>query len=105
MGRLEPGSTSDLPGLAAALASLAGELPEAWQVERPSGVRASAFADAAGVVKLVIVQADAQRPVTATLLADPAVAQLRDALTGEAIAVRDGRVTLSITGARVLVVS
>ena len=105
MGRLEPGSTSDLPGLAAALASLAGELPEAWQVERPSGVRSSAFADASGAVKLVIVQADAQRPATATLLADPSVALLRDALTGESIAVRDGRVTLAITGARVLVVS
>jgi hypothetical protein len=105
MGRLEPGSTSDLPGLAAALAALAGELPDAWQVERPSSVRSSVFVDAVGAVKLVIVQADAQRQVTATLLADPAVAQLRDALTGESIAVRDGRVTLAITGARVLVVS
>jgi beta-galactosidase len=104
MGRLEPGSTNDLPGLAAALAEVAGELPDAWQVERPGGVRSSAFADASGTVKLVIVAADAQRPVTATLLADPAVAHLRDALTGESIAVRDGRVTLAITGARVLVV-
>ncbi len=105
MGRLELGSTSDLPGLATALAALAGELPETWQVERPSGVRSSAFVDASGAVKLVIVQADAQRPITATLLADPAVAHLRDALTGESIAVRDGRVTLAMTGARVLVVS
>jgi hypothetical protein len=103
MGRLESGSTSDLPGLAAALASLAGEPPEAWQVERPSGVRSSAFADASGAIRLVIVQAST--PVTATLLADPSVARLRDVLTGESIAVRDGRVTLAITGVRMLVVS
>jgi Glycosyl hydrolases family 35 len=105
MGRLEPGSLDDLPGLAEALAALAGDSSEAWQVERPSSVRSTVFIEATGTAKLVIVQADAHRPVTATLLADPQVTHLRDALTNELIAVRDGRVTLAITGARMLVVS
>ena len=79
-------------------------IPHGLHAQALSGITGT-VADASGAVKLVIVQADAQRPVTATLLADPSVALLRDALTGESIAVRDGRVTLAITGARVLVVS
>lgn len=102
MGRLEPGSLDDHAGLAADLAALAGELPEAWQVERPRGVRTAVFADASNVARLVLVFADTRRPIAATLLADSAVTQLRDVLTDEIVEVRDGRANLTVVGTRVL---
>jgi hypothetical protein len=46
--------------------------------------------------------ADASRPVPATHHADRRATHLRDALTGERIPVRDGRVELIVAGARVL---
>jgi hypothetical protein len=102
MGRLEPGSLDDQAGLADALAALAGEQPEAWQVERPSSVRTAVFADASGIARVVFVLADTSRPISATLLADSSVTHLRDAFTDERIPVRDGRVTITLAGARVL---
>ncbi len=128
MGRLEPGSLDDHAGLAAALAALAGELPEAWHVERPeadrssahpqrsdapplrpraplagpSSVRTAVYSDAAGVARIVFVLADTNRPVSATLVADARFTQMRDALTDECIPVHDGRVTITLAGARVL---
>lgn len=91
MGRLREGSLDDLPGLAEDLAGLAGELPETWQVERPDDVRTSVFTDAGGAVRAVFVLSDADRAVTATLLADR---DLRDALSNERFALRDGRITV-----------
>lgn len=100
-GRLKAGSLEDLRGLADDLGALA-ELPESWQVERPDGVRAHAFSDGTHV-RVVFVLSDADRPVTAALLADAAV---RDPFTGERLAVRDGRVQVPVAarGVRMLVV-
>ncbi|MEO8554914.1 MAG: hypothetical protein ABI678_33275, partial [Kofleriaceae bacterium] len=81
VGRLRPASLDDLPGLAEDLAALAGDLPDAWQVERPDDVRATAFADPDGVVRAVFVISDADRAVSAILLADGS--SLRDAVTGD----------------------
>jgi hypothetical protein len=91
MGRLKEASLEDLPGLAEDLAGLAGDLPDTWQVERPDDVRTSVFADASGAVRAVFVLSDADRPVTATLLADRDV---RDALSNERFALREGRVVV-----------
>ena len=104
VGRLKPGSRDDLPGLAEDLAQLAGELPEAWQVERPDDVRASVFADERGP-RVVIVTSDAARATTAVLLAGDATA-VRDAITGDRLRVANGRVTVPMhaAGARMLVV-
>jgi beta-galactosidase len=102
MGRLEPGSLDDLAGLAAALGELAGELPDAWQVERPNSVRSAVFSDDAGAPRIVLVLADGSAPIAATLLADPSCTRVRDVLTGELVPVRDGRVALTVAGARVL---
>ncbi len=57
MGRLQPGSLDDLASLAADLAGLAGDIPEAWQVERPDIVRTATFCDAADVAQVVFVVA------------------------------------------------
>jgi beta-galactosidase len=103
MGRLEPGSLDDLAGLAGALGELAGELPEAWQVERPNSVRSAVFCDAAGTPRIVLVLADGGAPIAATLLADPSCTRVRDVLTGEHVPVHDGRVALTVAGACVLV--
>lgn len=104
VGRLRPGSLDDIPGLAEDLAALAGELPEAWQIERPETVRAFAFASDAHAVRVVFVCSDADRPVTAVLFADGRT--LRDPLANEMIAVVDGRAAISLPprGVRMLIV-
>jgi len=96
VGRIRAGSLDDLPGLAADLAALAGDLPEAWQVERPEGVRSFAYADASGTARLLFVVNDAPRAVTATLLADPAITAFRDPFTDETLRVSGGRLAIPL---------
>jgi beta-galactosidase len=104
LGRLKAGSLDDLPGLAEDLAALAGELPEAWHVERPDDVRAFAHADAGGAVRVVFVVSDAERAVTAVLLAEGK--SLRDPLANETLSVTNGRAHVSVPprGVRMLIV-
>ena len=106
IGRIRAGSLDDLPGLAEDLAALAGELPEAWQIERPDDVRAFAFADAAHTVKLVFLVSDAARPTSAVLTTDETTEALRDPFTRERILVTAGTATLALPahGVRLLVV-
>jgi hypothetical protein len=106
VGRLKAGSLEDLPGLADDLGALAGELPEAWQIERPDSVRAHAFCDPANQARIVFVLSDADKPVTASLLVDATTKSLRDPLTREQLAIRDGRAQIAITvrGVRMLIV-
>lgn len=105
-GRLKAGSLDDLPGLAADLAALAGELADAWQIERPDDVRALAYADAAGAVRVVFVVSDADRPVHAVLIAGDGVRQLRDPLASEQVRVAGGKATIAVPrrGIRMLIV-
>ena len=102
VGKIREGSLDDLPGLAADLAALAGELPETWQVERPDSVRAFAYADAAGVARAVFLVNDGGKPVTAVLLADDRAA-MRDPFSGETFRVMGGKVTVPVAGVRLLV--
>jgi beta-galactosidase len=105
IGRLKAGSLDDLPGLAEDLAALAGELPEAWQVERPDDVRSAVFAKD-GAARVVFVMSDAERPTSAVLLAGEGVAALRDGITGERVRVANGRVTIAMhpRGVRMFVI-
>ena len=91
MGRLKEASLEDLAGLAEDLSSLAGELPDTWQVERPDEVRTSVFTAPDGRVRAVFVLSDADRPATAVLLADR---DLRDAFTNERFALEGGRTSI-----------
>jgi hypothetical protein len=102
VGRLKAGSLEDLRGLADDLGALV-ESPETWQIERPDGVRAHAFADAERT-RAVFVLSDLDKPTTATLFAD--AKSLRDPFTGERIAARDGRAQIALAprGVRMLVV-
>ncbi len=104
VGKLKAGSLDDIPGLADDLASLAGELPSSWQIERPDDVRAFAFADAARAVRVVFLVSDAPRAVSATLFADGA--SLRDPLGTETFKIADGRATIPMParGVRMLLV-
>jgi beta-galactosidase len=117
IGRLKAGSLEDLPGLAADLAGIAaagaptgvvghGDAPDAWQIERPDEVRAMAYADAGGVVRVVFVTSDAAKAASAVLLASEGARQLRDPFTSERIRVTGGRATIAIPprGVRMLVV-
>ncbi|MBA3817429.1 MAG: hypothetical protein H0X17_00930, partial [Deltaproteobacteria bacterium] len=98
VGRLKEGSLEDLRGLADDLTALAGELPDAWQVERPDDVRAQAYADAGGVTRVVFVLSDAPKPITAVLLTDEHARQLRDPFSGERIRVAGGKASVSLAG-------
>ncbi|MGN6110345.1 MAG: beta-galactosidase [Kofleriaceae bacterium] len=106
IGRLKDGSLDDLPGLAEDLAALAGELSDAWQIERPDEVRAMAYADPAGVVRAVFVVSDAPREVSAVLLAGDHAHQLRDPLAAERHLVVAGKVTVTVParGVRLFIV-
>ncbi|HEU0033526.1 MAG TPA: alpha-amylase family protein [Kofleriaceae bacterium] len=103
MGRLKAGSLDDLPGLAADLAALA-EPPETWVVERPDDVRAFAFADAAGRVRVVFVCSDSAKPASAVLIAQGR--GLRDPFTQERIRILTGSATIALParGVRMLIV-
>jgi beta-galactosidase len=106
VGRLKAGSLDDLPGLAEDLATLAGDVSEAWQVERPDQVRTSVFATDAGVARVVFVTSDSDRPATAVVLAAEGVKALRDGVAGESLKVIDGRVTIALQprGVRLFVI-
>ncbi len=106
MGRLKQGSLDDLPGLAADLADLAGELSAAWQVERPADVRAYPYADAAGVTRVVFVANDGGKPASALLVASDSAKELRDPFTAERIRITGGTATVVIPalGVRMFVV-
>jgi hypothetical protein len=95
VGKIREGSLDDLPGLAEDLAALAGELPDAWQIERPDHVRAHAFADPAGAVRVVFVMNDAARPATATLLVGDAPS-LRDPFTRERLRATAGKASVAV---------
>lgn len=103
VGKLRDGSLEDAAGLAEDLAQLAGELDDAWQVER-GDARCAAFSDPAGAVRVVFVWSDAPKVGTATLLADAAV--LRDPFSGERIRVASGKAQVAVPahGIRMLVV-
>ena len=117
IGRLKEGSLEDLPGLAADLAGIAaagaptsavglGDPPDAWQIERPEDVRAMAYANAGGVVRVVFVANDAAKPASAVLLAGERARQLRDPFTAEQIRIVDGQATVPVParGIRMLLV-
>ena len=117
IGRLKEGSLEDLPGLAADLSGIAaagapttavghGDPPDAWQIERPDDVRAMAYSDAAGVVRVVFVASDAAKPSSAVLLAGERARELRDPFTAEQIRITGGRATVPVParGIRMFVV-
>jgi len=106
VGKLKAASLDDLPGLAEDLAALSGDASEAWQIERPDDVRAAAFHAPDGRVRVVFVLSDSPRGTTAVLLGDGTAKTLRDPITGERIAIGDGRaaVPLQPRGVRMLVV-
>ncbi|MFT3695355.1 MAG: beta-galactosidase [Kofleriaceae bacterium] len=93
LGRLNPGSLDDLPGLADDFAALVGERSDTWQVEKPDEVRTSVFGDASGS-RVVFVWSDADRAVTSTILAEGS--SLRDAITGETLLIANGRVQIAM---------
>ena len=95
IGKLNPGSLDDVPGLAEDLVALAGEQPETWQVERPDEVRTTVFSDASGRARALFVISDAQRPVSVSLIADEG-SSLRDAITGEILRSANGRLHISV---------
>ncbi len=106
IGKLNEASLDDVAGLADDLAALAGELAEDWHVERPDDVRTMVYADGAGVARVVFVVSDADRPVTATLLASETAAVLRDPLARETLRVDGGKVSVALParGVRMLIV-
>jgi beta-galactosidase len=106
MGKLKAGSLDDLTGLADDLAALAGDASEAWRIDRPEHVHASAFHAPDGRVRVVFVLSDAPRGVSAVLLADPGAKALRDGITGERLRIEHGRATVPVEprGVRMLVV-
>ncbi len=106
IGKIREGSLDDVPGLAADLAGLAGETGDAWQIERPDEVRCFAHADDNGIVRIVFVVSDAQKPTTAVLLVDERAQMLSDPLSKDAFRASEGRVTIAMParGVRMLVV-
>jgi len=106
LGKIRAGSLDDLPGLAGDLAGLAGELSDAWTIERPDSVRAFAYANSSGTVKVVFVVSDSPRAVTAVLVTGDATA-LRDPFTNERPRITDGKASIAmpVRGVRMLVVS
>ena len=101
VGKLRDGSLDDLAGLAGDLVQLAGDLDDAWQIERPDDVRAAAFGDA-----IVFVSSDAPRAAIAVLLAGDGATSLRDPFTGEHLPAVAGKVTIAMPprGVRMFVV-
>ena len=106
IGKLNEASLDDVAGLADDLVALAGELSEDWHVERPDDVRTFAYADAAGAVRVVFVVSDAEKPVTATVLASEAATTLRDPLAHETLRAAGGKLAVAMPprGVRMLIV-
>jgi hypothetical protein len=98
VGKLKPSSLDDeagLRGLADDLLALAGELPDAWQIERPDDVRAYAYADDTDRVRVVFVANPADRAISAVLLAEGA--SLRDPLASDTLRIADGRASIPLS--------
>ncbi|GEM_PF-1323629 len=106
IGKIRDGSLDDIPGLAADLAGLAGDVGDAWQIERPDDVRCFAHADANGIVRVVFVVSDAPKATSAVLLVDDHAKTLSDPLSKDAVRISDGRATIAMPprGVRMLVV-
>ena len=94
IGKLNEASLDDIAGLADDLVALAGDLTEDWTVERPDEVRAMAYANAAGEVRVVFAVSDADKAVTAMLLAGATAKAMRDPITGEVLRVQDGKLSV-----------
>jgi beta-galactosidase len=88
VGKLKEGSLEDLVGLGEDLAGLAGDIGDAWLVERPDNVRTYAYGN-----RVVFVVSDADRATTAVILAGEGATSLRDPF-GERLRVDGGRVTV-----------
>lgn len=88
VGKLKEGSLEDLVGLGEDLAGLAGEIGDAWLVERPDSVRTYAYGN-----RVVFVVSDAERATTAVILAGEGATSLRDPF-GDRLRVDGGRVTV-----------
>jgi hypothetical protein len=67
-------------------------------------VRAMPFHDPSGAVRVVFVTSDAPRAQTAVVLAGEGARMLRDALSGERIAIVGGRASIPVSGVRMLIV-
>lgn len=106
IGKIREGSLDDIAGLAADLAGLAGDVGDAWQIERPDDVRCFAHADAGGRVRAVFVVSDAAKATNAVLLVDEHTKTLSDPLSKDAVRISDGRATIAMParGVRMLVV-
>jgi len=106
IGKLNEASLDDVAGLADDLVALAGDLADDWTVERPDDVRAMAYVDAADVTRVVFVVSDADKPVTATLLASATATTLRDPLAKETLRVQGGKLAVALPprGVRMLIV-
>ncbi len=106
VGKIRAGSLEDVPGLAEDLVALAGELSGTWQVERPREVRCSPWLDPESRLRMLFVAHDGERPATAILEADPAIASLRDPITNEWLEVVNGKLAVPMAprSVRLLVV-
>jgi beta-galactosidase len=96
IGKLNAGSLADLAGLADDLVALAGEVSEDWHVERPDDARTMAYADADGATRVVFVVSDAEKPVTAVVLAGDGVTAVRDPLAPETLRAEDGKLSVPL---------
>jgi beta-galactosidase len=105
IGKLNEASLDDIAGLADDLVALAGELSDDWHVERPDDVRTMAYADGDGTTRVVFVVSDADKPVTAVVLAGAAATALRDPLANETLPVDGGKVSVALPprGVRMLI--
>ncbi|MBK7075101.1 MAG: beta-galactosidase [Myxococcales bacterium] len=92
-GRMRPGSLDDLAGLAADLAALAPR--DEWIATRPAGVTTASFAAHDGRVRALFVANRTARAARA-IVAIPAGAALRDALTDAPVATVDGTLALDV---------
>ncbi len=92
-GRMRPGSLDDLAGLAADLAALAPR--DEWIATRPAGVTTACFAAHDGRVRALFVANRSDRAVRA-IVAIPAGAALRDALTDAPVPTVDGTLALEL---------
>lgn len=106
IGKLNEASLDDIAGLADDLVALAGELSDDWHVERPDEVRTMAYADAGGATRVVFAVSDADKPVTAVVLAGVGATTLRDPLANEVLRVDAGKVSVALPprGVRMLIV-
>ena len=106
IGKLNEASLDDIAGLSDDLVPLAGELADDWLVERPDDVRTMAYRDADGATRVVFVVSDADKPVTAIVLAGEGANALRDPLANETLSADGGKLSIAMParGVRMLIV-